>query len=496
LNMRAEIEDKVDGMNVDMGKTQSMCQDTDASYESQIIDLGNRLKSSEAQLAEATRIDIESQEQSRLKSLSVSDLEGEGHRMNAECDASLSSVAMEMCGIKQIRSELFKMESTPSYIQDCEVSEWTPEDCTVTCGGGAQILRRTVVAAPKDGAACPPLELQRSCGMGQCPTDCVLEMWSGWSACSAKCGGGVTERVRATRTEARHGGAPCEQTSESVACGTEACDEDCGLATWTAWSSCSKACDGGFKLRERHITTAPRGGGSCPQADAPERLQYQHCNPQECKTGLKCDSVLDVVLLLDGSGSVGEATGWAATKAAAASLINSFNTGSQGAQIAVMIFGGPATWADYQKCSDDKVAVDMAVDCKVSWLSHFSTDTGTLAGNVGGVAWPKGSTLTSAALASAETELATSRPDAQSVVIIITDGRPMNIRKTTEAAKRLRKRARLLWVPVTKKAPLKLVKTWASRPVADNVVALKDYDELQLPETIDKIIANACPKVA
>jgi uncharacterized protein with von Willebrand factor type A (vWA) domain len=140
----------------------------------------------------------------------------------------------------------------------------------------------------------------------------------------------------------------------------------------------------------------------------------------------------------------------------------------------------------------------MEIHCKVTWLSHFTTDTTALAASVGpngGVVWPKGSTLTAAALATAETEITSSRADAQSIVIVVTDGRPMNIRKTTEAARRLRKRSRLLWVPVTKKAPLQLVKTWASKPVADNVVALKDYKELEKPETIDRIIANACPVV-
>lgn len=331
--------------------------------------------------------------------------------------------------------------------------------------------------------------------MNPCPTDCRLEIWSGWSSCSAKCGGGVKERVRAVHTEARHNGAPCEQTSESVACGTEACDQDCGLAAWTSWSTCSKACDGGFKLRDRHITTPPIGGGRCPKADSPSRLEYQHCNPQTCKEGLKCASALDVVLVLDGSGSVGEASGWESTKKAGVALINRFKAGSLGAQVAVLVFGGPASWAGYQKCSGSKGEVDMSTDCKVSWLSHFSTDMATLASDVGALSWPKGSTLTAAALATAETELQNGRADAQSVVIVITDGRPMNIRKTTEAAKRLRKRARLLWVPVTKKAPLSLVKAWASRPVADNVLAVRDYKDLEKPDTINKIIADACPVV-
>merc|ERR1719375_960411 len=103
--------------------------------------------------------------------------------------------------------------------------------------------------------------------------------------------------------------------------------------------------------------------------------------------------------------------------------------------------------------------------------------------------------MTSAALASVETELLTTRLEAKTVVIILFDGRTMDRRKTTRMAKKLRKKARLIWVPVTRAAPLKLIKQWASKPAADNVLAVDSFSKLAAASTINAIIANACPKV-
>jgi hypothetical protein len=88
------------------------------------------------------------------------------------------------------------------------------------------------------------------------------------------------------------------------------------------------------------------------------------------------------------------------------------------------------------------------------------------------------------------------RDDAQSIVIVITDGRPMSNRKTYHASLELRKKARLMWVPVTKFAPLALMKAWASFPVKDNFLALSEFSDLEDPEKINLIIADVCPKVS
>merc|ERR1719313_3130141 len=113
---------------------------------------------------------------------------------------------------------------------------------------------------------------------------------------------------------------------------------------------------------------------------------------------------------------------------------------------------------------------------------------------IAGLTWPKGSTLTSLALQSAKTELTMGRKDAKSVVVVITDGRPMSYRRTYWASRDVRKAARLVWVPVTRFAPLRSIKRWATRRWQENVVRVKTFTDLEKPDPINHVIANICPK--
>merc|ERR1719487_2673193 len=103
--------------------------------------------------------------------------------------------------------------------------------------------------------------------------------------------------------------------------------------------------------------------------------------------------------------------------------------------------------------------------------------------------------MTSAALLQASDELKFGRKDASSVVIVITDGRPMSPGKTFEAAKKVRSKARLMFVPVTEYAPIKDIKGWVSKPKKESMIQVPDFATLEKPKTISTIIENACPKV-
>merc|ERR1719463_472564 len=73
--------------------------------------------------------------------------------------------------------------------------------------------------------------------------------WSGWSACSKDCGGGVMARSRPVEREAAYGGETCREPEETVGCNTAACDADCVTGFWGDWSACSKACGSGVRVR-------------------------------------------------------------------------------------------------------------------------------------------------------------------------------------------------------------------------------------------------------
>merc|ERR1719263_77929 len=114
----------------------------------------------------------------------------------------------------------------------------------------------------------------------------------------------------------KHGGNPCGETSEAKACNNQACEKDCTLGDWTKWTACSKDCDGGTRKRQKFIKEEALGEGKCPGQWSLKRLQYRQCNMVSCPVPndkpLKCvNKTLDVVLVLDGSSSLGK-KGWAA----------------------------------------------------------------------------------------------------------------------------------------------------------------------------------------
>merc|ERR1719263_414562 len=208
---------------------------------------------------------------------------------------------------------------------------------------------------------------------------------------------------------------------------------------------------------------------------------------------MRCNNELDVVLLLDGSGSLGQ-TGWDAEIKASKTFVSAFAASTQ-ANMAVILYSGPRTWAGVDKCTGATgEGVDQAKVCKIVEVTPFTKDMGEVADKISKLEWPQGSTLTSLALMKAKAELSLGRKDAKSVVVVVTDGRPLSYRSTKLASRAVRKVARLVWVPVTSYAPLRHIKKWATRRWEENVVEVKSFEELNEPvHVVNHVIASICP---
>merc|ERR1719265_386127 len=120
------------------------------------------------------------------------------------------------------------------------------------------------------------------CNEFECPVNCQLSDWSGWSKCSKDCGGGVEGRVRDVVIEADHNGMPCDELQESRQCNVESCDADCTLHEWSEWTGCSKVCNGGKQFRHKHVDMPARGMGTCISDEDPTRVEEKSCNPEPC----------------------------------------------------------------------------------------------------------------------------------------------------------------------------------------------------------------------
>lgn len=209
----------------------------------------------------------------------------------------------------------------------------------------------------------------------------------------------------------------------------------------------------------------------------------------------KCNADLDIVLIIDGSGSLGE-KGWKASIKAADMFVDAFSGTGAKAKMSTILYSGPSNWADYKTCAKRKTqTADAEALCKVKTISHLTSDVADVKKKINDLKWPKGSTFTSMALLKAKQELNDNGSQhTQSVVVMITDGRPQSARRTYFASRELRKIARLVVVPVTRSARLiKLMKVMATRRWKENLVSVRTFEDLEKPEPMAHVVADICP---
>merc|ERR1719367_2416488 len=196
--------------------------------------MNTKLRDTQAKLAQCTEDQNQAELNAHHNAEQLQLTSTEFTKTMGECCDNQNEAKSQLCALDKIRGELLKMQNK-SYLDivDCQVSEWRAQECSVSCGGGTRMKSRSVLIQPQGGGmACPPLYDREPCNEDDCPVDCVLEDWSGWSSCSAECGGGVMERSRNAKVEPANGGTPCESTEEEVACAMQSCDEDCTLSDW------------------------------------------------------------------------------------------------------------------------------------------------------------------------------------------------------------------------------------------------------------------------
>jgi hypothetical protein len=496
------------------------CELERENYEAQISDLQARLENWQTALAEAAQRGIQAGEGSRLKRGQYNEQGLMFVESKNECDLNIRNFKSEICALGKIRGEMYKMSAVPKFIEDCEVGAWTRGDCSKACMEsptdfwGNQTLAREVATPPSAeggkilGAKCPPLKLMQSCNKVRCPIDCIQGEWSEWSSCSTKCGGGIRERIRSINRAERYNGEPCGPASKTETCNMQDCDKDCVLGPWSKIQNakCTKACGGGVKVSTRPVIQEAIGMGSCSEPLEASRFRTTECNVAPCEPEgktLMCDSQVDVIILLDGSGSLGP-SGWAAVKSMGKSLVSAFGGASNQSQVAVQLFSGPGKLSTYKLCTGRGPVgevPDIAKDCGISWETPLTADTGHFTADMKNAGrlieelkWPSKSTFTSLALSQALAETLYGRDGVPKVVVVVTDGIPSNPSKTSEAAKALKDVARLIWVPVTAGAPKEQLKEWASTPTDQNIVTVADFKELVTPMTVTQVIAEVCPE--
>jgi len=505
LLIQAGIADERDDLMDQVAALEGACKERQKTLEASIQNAKTKLSDSQTKLAAATSKEATAAETGRQTAAEHKMYDADLVKQMKLCSTNYIAFETELCALKKIRGELYKKnkEGHAGFFQDCEVSKWEPEECTKKCAGegesgGDQKLSRSVLTPAKGGAKCLPLTAMKGCNHKPCPVNCKLEAWSGWTKCSSKCNGGLTQRVRDVDRAARSGGRPCAETTEAKACNNHACEKDCDLSEWTQWTGCSKDCDGGSQKRQRFIQNPAEGAGTCADEWSEKRMQYKKCNMHRCRVPVgqavpHCNRSFDVILLIDGSSGWGK-KGFASEIKASQMFVDAFAGDTGKANMAVILYSGPKTWSGVSKCTGESTKkVDMEKTCKIKTLTHFTKDLKKVKQLIAGLEWPGGSALTSLALTTAHSELSLGRPNARSNVVVFTNGDSLSHRKVGLASRVLRKASRLVWVPILRNAPLKDIKAWATRRWQENVVSVPMFSDLEKPDTVTHIIANICP---
>jgi len=421
-----------------------------------------------------------------------------------------------ICAVRRVRNELLVSStlSPPSKFSDCDFSDWVSKNgeciaptgnailCDDTCPrndpykcGGSETMKRDVVVLPdKYGMKCPELEREKKCGQRKCPVDCLMSEWSGWAKCSKDCESGVQSKTRDVLTKPKNGGKGCDSVTEERPCNTGSCDRNCKLSDWSEWSPCSMACSGGITERVKKVVVPIRGQGKCPKEKSRNRFQNKKCNNQMCVGDEICIAKQDLVLAIDASGSLRE-KGYEAVRGFAVNLTKRYKAkyfGAPAIKMGVALFGN----GRLIELNDGSGGTTIQPAINLQSLTFDLKAVGT---KIAETTWQRGFTNMAQAFATADTILSQGgRADAQSAVMVISDGKFSFKYQTAEKARELKdKNVQIYMAPITAsrdKSLMELMK-WASQPWRTNyeripgLVALKANSDI----FVQKLIVKFCP---
>jgi len=420
-----------------------------------------------------------------------------------------------ICAVRRVRNELLVKStlSPPSKFSDCDFSDWVsktgeciapqgnailcddscPRDDPYKCGGSETMKRDIVVLPDKYGMKCPQLEREKKCGQKKCPVDCLMSQWSGWTKCTKDCESGVQAKTRDVVTKPKNGGRGCDSVQEERPCNTGSCDRNCKLTDWSAWSPCTMACSGGITERVKKVVIPIRGQGKCPKQNHPDRFEEQKCNKQACVGDEICIAKQDLVIALDASGSLRE-KGYEVVRSLAVNLTKKYKAkyfGAPAIKLGVALFGN----GKLIELPEGGTTVQPAIK-----LQTLTFDLKEVTAKVAETKWQRGFTNMAQAFTTADSILSQGgRPEAQSAVMVISDGKFSFKYQTAEKAQELKdKNIHIYMAPITDTREKTLIelKQWASQPWKTNyeripgLVALKGNTDI----FVQKLIVKFCPE--
>jgi len=512
-----KFKDMLDSIKAEMDRQQGEHDRIMSTFNRELSVIGNMKTTSMEKLAEATSKLNALNEEMAEKETQRRELNKDYEEHRRECHKQVSEIVWgKIVGLTCIRNTLMKDSTVtpPDKIEDCEVSDWVPDECLKEDGhlllcddscpqqdpfkcGGTQVVRRKVTQQPNQyGTQCPALSNQRKCNQRKCPVDCVMSMWSGWSKCTKECDGGVQVKTRSVLQKPKHGGRECDTVQEERPCSVGSCDRDCKLSRWSQWGPCSMGCsvEGSYgrQMRSKKVLVPIRGQGRCPRKWSRSRRQVRRCNKHECMGDEVCIAQQDLIIALDASGSL-KKDGFETLRDFAATLVGRFKDeyfGIPAMKVGVLLFGN----GHLQASPYGESVISPAIP-----VQPLTNDMDAVKQKIQAQTWQKGFTNMAQAFTLADKMLSQGgRQSAQSAVLVLSDGKYSFEQETASKAAALKdKNVMILMAPITETAgpELKVLKFWASKPSVSNFERIDGLEALKENGDMfaQRLIVKFCP---
>lgn len=501
-----DMKDAVDELEAKMAKNEQEHKVFMSDLNLLMESLSNAKAKGSNTIAEATANMNGLQEELNQKEEEARDLESEYKHHQKECHKRITEILYtDICGVRSVRTSILDKSATtkPDKVVDCEFSDWEPGECSKSCDdncphssngmpcGGIQTLTRDVIQKNNDlGVPCPAMEYRATCNQVKCPVDCVISHWSGWSACTKECEGGVRQRTRAVIQEPKNGGTACDAVVETQSCNIGSCDRNCRLSKWSRFTGCTAACGGGSRQKTRRVLVPSRGEGLCPKSRSRWRLKMETCNDFPCQGDERCIAKTDLVIALDASGSL-KTEGFTVVKNLVKGLISRYNATS---------FGEPAMKVGLVEFGNGEVLDDGTVK-QAEIVSQLTTDMAKLTTEADKMKFMKGFTNMAQAFAAADKVLfLNGRKGAQSTVLVITDGKPSFKHQLYTKVQELKdKHTRIVTVAITDfegNEGAQLMKSLSTAPADSSFVWIPGLKKLEkhMDKYLTKVLVHSCPR--
>jgi len=228
--------------------------------------------------------------------------------------------------------------------------------------------------------------------------------------------------------------------------------------------------------------------GKCPAKTNPDRLQEQQCNTQKCHGDEVCIARQDLVVAVDASGSVKE-EGFEHIRDLVANLTTRYQSlyyGKDRMKVGVLVFGqGQYMDAGYISAAEE--------------IEPLTFNLASVTSSIQGMTWQRGLTNMMQALKLADKMLESGRPDAQSAVLVITDGKYTNAFTTAQRVQQLKdKNIQIFMAPISAydSDNLEVLKKWASSPWEQNYLRIPGIESLNnnYDSYAQDLVARFCPE--